>query len=600
MFKSKNFCHVASNNRNTVKVGVFVYRTTDDLDTVTVSGYFNEKIIDINLHDLIIHEQIDVADNTKVKRNLLCVTERTLENVGTTLVKSDWEEEIDENVQQLLDDVEQIQEDIEDIQDKDVEQDERLTAIETGAAYKATDFKTPITNNNKGITETEETTLNNKIDLAANSGRMITEKGVWYAKMYAQTVAPSAEDGTNYADFSQLDGEGNHIIVLYNRVNGAWVQDQTILPPADYDGYVPITSKIWDIVEQSGQQGGRILWNHQSKSFTPYPQIISFENAALTGNSTVQMPVTPTGDSIVNVDYVATHSGTGRNVGDIFFTSRTDTELNGAVECNGSTYNGSDFVGSQSPIALMNAGKIPYVSLAVYASTITNQGWCDKFGWDGGSATTFRVPTLNAYIWQKLQAIIKGSVGTSSVSDNGKYFVAQTTTFGQQTNPGGGGYTVNVSNDQTIPGASADATNIVSDQRVMVQLATSSTDEAVETCTGVLADVADLKNLSNITSAGIETAVGWGMPDYANGVILSNLDTYQNFNEDGFLLIRGSGNGSWNDIGVSISLNGTTNAYQITTANQYTVSIIIPLPKGIYIKRTNSYVNGLVFFPCKK
>lgn len=170
------------------------------------------------------------------------------------------------------------------------------------------------------------------VDLAANSGRMITDQGVWYAKMYGVTVAPAAENDTNYADFSQTDGQGNPIIVIYNRVNGAWVQDQTITPPAEYDGYVPITSKIWDITEQAGQQGGRILWNHQSKEFTPYPQIISFDGqnitnstfsggtitnstfsgtATLSGASTVDMPQDPTGDQIVNKDYVDNHIPTG-------------------------------------------------------------------------------------------------------------------------------------------------------------------------------------------------------------------------------------------------------------------------------------------------
>lgn len=145
------------------------------------------------------------------------------------------------------------------------------------------------------------------VDLAANSGRMITDQGVWYAKMYAATVAPAAEDGTNYADFSQVDGQGNPVIVTYNRVNGAWVQDQTITPP-EYDGYVPITSKIWDIAEQTGQQGGRILWNHQSKQFTPYPQIISFSNQILNYCSlvscTVTLPATMTRNAAVNAGYV--------------------------------------------------------------------------------------------------------------------------------------------------------------------------------------------------------------------------------------------------------------------------------------------------------
>lgn len=142
------------------------------------------------------------------------------------------------------------------------------------------------------------------VELAARSGTQLTDQGVWYAKMYAATVAPAAENGTNYADFSQVDGQGNPIIVTYNRVNGAWVQDQTITPPAEYDGYVIVTSKIWDIAEQTGQQGGRVLWNHTSKEFTPYPQIISFEDIEVTGNSTVDMPQNPGANQIVNKDYV--------------------------------------------------------------------------------------------------------------------------------------------------------------------------------------------------------------------------------------------------------------------------------------------------------
>ena len=365
------------------------------------------------------------------------------------------------------------------------------------------------------------------VDLAANSGRMITDQGVWYAKMYSATVAPSAENGTNYADFSQVDGQGNPIIVIYERQNGAWVQSETITPPAEYDGYVPITSKIWDITEQAGQQGGRILWNHQSKEFTPYPQIVSFEDIEITGNSTVVMPQTPSTNQIVNkyyVDYAISNAigngtititqggttkgtfttnqggnttidldsgGAGHNVGDIFFTMRNDNGLNGAVECDGATYNTTDFTGAQSIGALLTAGKIPYVSLADYATEISTKGWCDKFGWDGTGNTQFKVPTLSAYIWQKLQLGIKGSIGSGS---GGTYFVATQSSFTQGTRPDLGGYGVSVTNNQTIPGASVDITSEdVSQQRCMVQLATGATDQALETCTNVLADVAALK-----------------------------------------------------------------------------------------------------------
>lgn len=167
-----------------------------------------------------------------------------------------------------------------------------------------------------------------EVDLAANSGRMITDQGVWYAKMYAATVAPAAEDGTNYADFSQVDQDNKPIIVTYNRVNGAWVQDQTITPPADYDGYVPITSKIWDITEQTGQQGGRILWNHQSKEFTPYPQIISFDNQILTActllNCVITLPNAIARNSAVNAGYVIDRQNV-QDISDETFVATTMT-----------------------------------------------------------------------------------------------------------------------------------------------------------------------------------------------------------------------------------------------------------------------------------
>lgn len=88
MFKRSNFCHVASNNRNNVKAGLFVYRTTDDVSTVTTSGYFNEMLIDINQHDIIIHEQVNASDPTEVTINTLVVTSKTLDNITTKAVET--------------------------------------------------------------------------------------------------------------------------------------------------------------------------------------------------------------------------------------------------------------------------------------------------------------------------------------------------------------------------------------------------------------------------------------------------------------------------------------------------------------------------------
>lgn len=60
-----------------------------------------------------------------------------------------------------------------------------------------------------------------------------------------------------------------------------------------------------------------------------------------------------------------------RNVGDVFYTTRSDDALNGAVPADGSIYNVSDFSGEADVPALLAAGKLPYVSMAEYAERLT-------------------------------------------------------------------------------------------------------------------------------------------------------------------------------------------------------------------------------------
>lgn len=82
-------------------------------------------------------------------------------------------------------------------------------------------------------------------------------------------------------------------------------------------------------------------------------------------------------------------SGSGRNIGDIFYTTRTDTALAGAVECNGGTYDTRDYAGEGSIGELLATGKLDYISLSDYATAISTKGWCDKIGWDGGSGNWY-------------------------------------------------------------------------------------------------------------------------------------------------------------------------------------------------------------------
>ena len=163
------------------------------------------------------------------------------------------------------------------------------------------DIAVPVTNS------ADTLALKSQVDLAANSGSQLYDTGVWYAKMNRDTVVPTGAEynDRNYADFSQVDRRsGRPIIVIYSCRNGVWDEVATITPPDSYNGYITVTSKIWDIPEQAGQQGGEILWSFERQRFTPYPKIVSFESINVTGNSTVIMPLTPTDDNIVNKRYV--------------------------------------------------------------------------------------------------------------------------------------------------------------------------------------------------------------------------------------------------------------------------------------------------------
>lgn len=353
MFNKNNFCHVASNNRNEQKAGIFVYKTTDNLQTVSQSGYFNDKIIDINLHDLIIHEQTNNADKTKVGYNILAVTERTLTNVGTTVIKRDWDVAIETAIAELQTYVDEtfVRKDgtsvmtgplkftagsmrgaiaggLNGVTFFKMDSEGNLTQIGSlsdtqfvpgadntldigttvrkveriylGKVNNGYDIDVPVTSSSDTLA------LKSQVDDAANSGEQLYTTGVWYAKMYAATTVPTGSEyeGRNYADFSQVDQDNKPIIVVYTYTSGSWTQTASITPPKNHNGYMTITSKIWDIAEQSGQQGGLVLWSHNQETFTPYPKIISFENAALTGNSTTQMPVNPTNDTIINKAYL--------------------------------------------------------------------------------------------------------------------------------------------------------------------------------------------------------------------------------------------------------------------------------------------------------
>ena len=197
------------------------------------------------------------------------------------------------------------------------------------------------------------------------------------------------------------------------------------------------------------------------------------------------------------------HLFTNRNAGDIFFTSRLDTVINGAVECNGGIYNCDDYTGAQSVPSLLRREKLHYVPMATYEDLLVQNGSVGYFGWDGINSITFRVPTLNnlfievtqannigAYIAPGLPNITGSTAAISATNEYTNGSLSNSTlvagNYGAQFQtdyPSKNRYiTLDASLSSPLYGASNTVQPAAIAYRAMVQLTVGFTDEAVETC----------------------------------------------------------------------------------------------------------------------
>lgn len=157
-------------------------------------------------------------------------------------------------------------------------------------------FETPLSTNNKGASITEikkvddkikkvddkVNEVNKKADIAATSGNLIGS--YWFGKTDAGFTPPLPTNiKQNYFDFTT-----NTPYTANENLDG-WTAGEPIENPI-VDSKIIITSKLWNIPEQDGQQGGDVYWSHiQNKWISYAPKIISFESPNLTG-----IPTTPT------------------------------------------------------------------------------------------------------------------------------------------------------------------------------------------------------------------------------------------------------------------------------------------------------------------
>nr|DAO76743.1 MAG TPA: tail fiber protein [Microviridae sp.] len=443
-------------------------------------------------------------------------------------------------------------------------------------AVKATDFQTGITNQNKGITQTEYKVLDDKINTAALSGTNIGT--YWFGLTGNQSgfVVPNPTSADqNYYDFTT-----SNFYTAKTDLSG-WNLAGSNPPPTDVDVNIIISSKFWDITEQNNQQGGMAMWSHTNNKWGYVPRIISFEDANLTGIPTAPDLTDDSPDNqIVNKKTLLEHSGGAMPVGAIFTTPRTGT-IAGAVEANGSPYNIADYSGEGSIGALLTAGSITYVSKTEFQTQVANTGACDSFGWNGAGETyyawyihepdgtgyttstnpvvgdtvyyvsnnytttvagyvtkvgsdetgsyimwtdsatvhyrestldktkegdpTFLVPKLNPWHVGKSAPVVGNGMTLGLTDGTDNYGLQGTNVDSLSTGKGAYGTAVGtvtsainapnknlgVTTDGTKSGMVADLSE-TTNLRVMVQLATGATDQALETCTSVLSDVSAL------------------------------------------------------------------------------------------------------------
>lgn len=280
---------------------------------------------------------------------------------------------------------------------------------------------------------------------------------------------------------------------------------------------------------------------------------VATDGKTITGNGTTADPLT------------VAKSGTGLDIGDIVYTTRTDNDLAGKVECNGAQYNFADVNGGDNNVqALLTSGALPSVSIAEFDEKVASDGGCDAFGYDA-SATYFKVPKKtprilvrcqkptadNNYTWYNVYAdgwVEQGgwlpSINNAQIDIDLLITMATTDYYGLATGNTKGivqnynALTLTRNSTQQISVATtgaqsngvswrvygySDASEYTKDkwdyqnvhvERPMVQLFNGATDEAVAQCTEVLADVAGLKQA---TDGMIDYVVESQEPTEANG-----------------------------------------------------------------------------------
>ena len=592
MFHKEHFCHVSSTNRGCPQYSIYVYKTTDSVETMLSAGYFNGALLDLHKNDVILAGIISDIDDGQYSTAWFRVIKRSLDAIEVEQVLTSADNiTYDGTGTNYLSQFDNVQDAISALDaELKKESTERTQGQESlQGQIDGINEKIPETASasNQLATESDINTLQGQIDDNSKDIEALQGAGGALTAYNFNTATPTQETLTKYAvdqiwpgntnwawnaanpaasTFTDANGVARTAAEIFN---STWVNNT-------YDDH------RWQLTNTQNTEPKVFEWADVGRD------IVSVATATTAGvvrvGSGSQMVVNPTtgdisldgtkaesirgtigalasnqGSSnsglILGIDgsgnVVPTESSSGgRNIGDIFWTTRTDSGLNGAVEANGAQYNFADVNGGDNNVqTLLASGALPSVSIAKFDAMVAEQGGCDSFGYDSG-ATYFKVPKKlgrvlvrsqkptedNNYTWYNVYSDgwveqgggfpIASSASYQVITfpiefSNTKYFIQKNPATDSSDGTSGrvvsvydltttSAKTYNPTSSQGLAtwqasgyAASSEYTKDKWDyqnvqvERPMVQLFNGATDEAVAKCTEVLSDVADLKQTTD-------------------------------------------------------------------------------------------------------
>lgn len=309
------------------------------------------------------------------------------------------------------------------------------------------------------------------------------------------------------------------------------------------------------------------------------------------------------------------------HIGQTGYTSRTDVP-EGRAWADGAEYTQAVFPDVYN---LLVNSKLRKTTYSDFNSKVSANGFCDYFALDTTNKK-FKVPKLlDKFVMDVDNSVpVKGDGTTLGLTDgNGEYnltmvngYVATANNLGVDV---GVSSTANGNNNRKVTGLVTDSSKsgIIADitsakstavlKAYVVLYATAvpaSTAQASEFMTA-LGSKANT-DLSNISTAGKETAVTWGMPNYAAGVSVSFPLSASKFTAPlkGIYMV----NAKWagNNNGANAFVNGTKiasggNTQAGTAYVDNGSSVFIPLDKGdiLYFDQACRAVRLSMFYPMK-